>query len=220
MGTSHQFTKSLRFTESKQKMKQFVGLAVFLLAFAAAQASNLKGVKERECGMSGCDGQKSDGDKCCRMNQGDCDWDSDCCEGLVCGFDWGWSTDVCVSGPNTRNYTWTDWTDWSDCSVSCGGTGEKTRTRDCVGPVHGGLECPSPNETETDSCDAPACWTEFSEWSACEGMCGSSGSQSRTRSCIEPTEGGQPCPEESNETDTQECDTTGLWASALNQPPM
>merc|ERR1711974_482513 len=100
--------------------------------------------------------------------------------------------DVCVSGPNTRNYTWTDWTEWSDCSVSCGGTGEKTRTRDCVGPVHGGLECPSPNETETDSCDAPACWTEFSEWSACEGMCGSTGSQSRTRSCIEPTEGGEP----------------------------
>ena len=78
----------------------------------------------------------------------------------------------------------------------------------------------SPNETETDSCDAPACWTEFSEWSACEGMCGSSGSQSRTRSCIEPTEGGQPCPEESTETATQECNTTGLWASALNQPPM
>ena len=41
---SHQFTKSLKFTESKQKMKQFVGLAVFLLAFAAAQASNLKGI--------------------------------------------------------------------------------------------------------------------------------------------------------------------------------
>merc|ERR1711974_480375 len=95
MGTSHQFTKSLRFTESKQKMKQFVGLAVFLLAFGAAQASNLKGVKEREWGMSGCDGQKSDGDK---------------------------------------YYTWTDWTEWSDCSVSCGGTGEKTRTRDCVDP--------------------------------------------------------------------------------------
>merc|ERR1711974_390864 len=53
-------------------------------------------------------------------------------------------------------------------ALSVGGTGEKTRTRDCVGPVHGGLECPSPNETETDSCDAPACWTEFSEWSACE----------------------------------------------------
>merc|ERR1711973_63794 len=185
----HQFTKSLKFTESKPKMKHFVGLTVFLLAFAATKATNLKGVKEREWGMSGCDGQNSDGDKCCRMNQGDCDWDSDCCEGLVCGFDWGWSTDVCVSGPNTRNYTWTDWTEWSDCSVSCGGTGEKTRT-------------------------------EFSEWSACEGMCGSSGSQSRTRSCIEPTEGGQPCPEESTETATQECNTTGLWASALNQPPM
>ena len=41
---SHQFTKSLKFTDSKQKMKYFVGLTVFLLAFAAAQASHLKGI--------------------------------------------------------------------------------------------------------------------------------------------------------------------------------
>ena len=75
------------------------------------------GVRQRAWTTSDCTGEKGNGDKCCKMGQGDCDWDSDCCDGLKCGFDWGWATDVCVSGPTTKNFTWTDWTEWSDCSV-------------------------------------------------------------------------------------------------------
>merc|ERR1712110_497448 len=198
------------------KMRCFVGLTLILLALAASEASHLKakvkGVKAREWTTASCDGVNSSGDKCCRMGQGDCDWDSDCCDGLKCGFDWGLATDYCVSGPTTQNYTWTDWTQWSDCSVSCGGSGVMTRTRDCIGPVDGGMECPTPDQTETQSCDAPACWTEFGEWSVCQGMCGSPGSQTRSRSCMEPEEGGEACPEESTETETQECDLTGFMA--------
>merc|ERR1712178_176479 len=77
------------------------------------------------------------------------------------------------------------------------------------------VPCPAENtEEENQNCDAPACWTEFSAWSPCEGMCGSPGSQTRSRSCIEPSEGGLPCPAESTESEDQECDTTGLWAVA------
>merc|ERR1712110_1171202 len=116
------------------KMRCFVGLTLILLALAASEASHLKakvkGVKAREWTTASCDGVNSRGDKCCRMGQGDCDWDSDCCDGLKCGFDWGLATDYCVSGPTTQNYTWTDWTQWSDCSVSCGGSGVCARV--CV----------------------------------------------------------------------------------------
>merc|ERR1712110_938881 len=139
------------------KMRCFVGLTLILLARAASEASHLKakvkGVKAREWTTASCDGVNSSGDKCCRMGQGDCDWDSDCCDGLKCGFDWGFATDYCVSGPTTQNYTWTDWTQWSDCSVSCGGSGVMTRTRDSIGPVDGGMECPTPDQTETQECD-------------------------------------------------------------------
>merc|ERR1712154_163852 len=201
---------SLNLKLKQQKMHSFLGLTLFLLSLASSQASNLKsrdlGVQQRAWTTAACDGEDSNG-KCCKMGQGDCDWDSDCCEGLKCGFGWGWDTDVCISGPNTRNFTWTDWSDWS---VSCGAAGTRSRSRDCVPPVSGGLECPTQDESQTEACAAPACWTEFSEWSPCEGMCGSPGNQTRSRSCMAPDEGGEACPDEDTETESQECDTTGM----------
>ena len=67
----------------------------------------------------------------------------------------------------SRDYSWGAWTEWTDCSVSCGGQGTQTRSRDCIGPVKGGRECPKAVDTETRECHAPACWTEFGEWSSC-----------------------------------------------------
>ena len=29
---------------------------------------------------------------------GDCDNDSDCCNGLKCDYDWGFKTDYCIAG--------------------------------------------------------------------------------------------------------------------------
>ena len=39
-----------------------------------------------------------DCDGSCGQGEGDCDWSSDCLEGLVCDFDWFWGEDFCVAG--------------------------------------------------------------------------------------------------------------------------
>ena len=94
------------------------------------------------------------------------------------------------------------------CSVSCGGTGTKTRTMSCIVPTNGGLACPEEStKTETADCDAPACWTDYGEWSSCAGSCGTAGLKSRKRSCIAPTNGGLSCPDMSEETESQQCQT-------------
>ena len=67
----------------------------------------------------------------------------------------------------TTHGSWAAWSEWSACSVSCGGVGTQSRSRDCIGPVKGGHECPKAVDTETRDCHAPACWTEFGEWSSC-----------------------------------------------------
>ena len=48
---------------------------------------------------------------------------------------------------------WTDFGDWGDCSVSCGGTGTRTKSKSCVEPEQGsgGLPCPSQNTEEAKS---------------------------------------------------------------------
>ena len=112
-------------------------------------------------------GAPKDRDSCLKISEGDCDWDSDCCDGLKCDSDWGWKTDYCVAGSETKNYEWAAWGEWSECSVSCGSTGTRSRSRQCIGPQKGGLECPRQTDTETEECHAPACWTDFGDWSAC-----------------------------------------------------
>merc|ERR1711963_1151247 len=151
---------------------------------------------------------------CMRQGEGDCDWwtaDTDCCDGLVCDFDWGWKTDYCVAGPETVNYSWGAWSEWSECSVACGGTGTRSRSRECIPPIKGGHECPTQIDTETEACDAPACWTAYGEWSDCTGECDTTGSRNQTRTCIPPTNGGQPCPEVAEETRFEQCPTEACW---------
>lgn len=54
---------------------------------------------------------------------------------------------------------WEQWSDWSACSLSCGG-GSQDRQRDCVGPFHGGLECPG-NGSESQNCNTHHCPSEY-----------------------------------------------------------
>jgi len=190
-------------------MKHSFALLILGLAVAAS-ASKLTakrtGPKNR-IGAKDCDGPNG----CCKKGQGDCDYDSDCCNGLKCNYDWGFKTDYCVAGPTTKDYSWEDWSKWTKCTVSCGGTGTRTRSRNCIGPVDGGDECPSASETQTESCDAPACWTDFGDWSQCSLSCGGTGTQTRSKTCIEPENGGQPCPAQKTQEETKSCDVPACW---------
>ena len=60
-------------------------------------------------------------------------------------------------GPNTKNYEWAEWGEWSTCSVSCGGEGTHTRIRSCIAPSYGGFDCPSSQQSDTETCNEGAC---------------------------------------------------------------
>ena len=102
------------------------------------------------------------------------------------------------------------------CSVSCGGSGTKTRSKSCIAPVSGGLACPEEStKVETAQCDAPACWSDFGEWSSCAGSCGTTGSKTRKRSCIAPANGGLACPAQTDEIETQQCQTNPCCVTSV-----
>ena len=47
------------------------------------------------------------------------------------------------------------WSVWSVCDVTCDG-GTRSRSRSCIGPFHGGIDCVGPNH-ETESCNKHSC---------------------------------------------------------------
>ena len=91
-----------------------------------------------------------------KKGEGDCDWQSDCCEGLKCDFDWGWKTDYCIAGPETKDYSWGEWSAWEICSVTCGG-GSQGRNRSITQQaMFGGNECMG-DDSEQQSCNNNGC---------------------------------------------------------------
>lgn len=50
---------------------------------------------------------------------------------------------------------WDEWSPWSLCSFTCG-RGQRTRTRTCEPPLHGGRPCDGP-ETQTRLCNIALC---------------------------------------------------------------
>lgn len=50
---------------------------------------------------------------------------------------------------------WLSWLDWSTCSVSCA-EGSRNRSRTCIEPLHGGLECIE-DAAESESCNEVEC---------------------------------------------------------------
>uniref|UniRef100_A0A670ZQI7 Uncharacterized protein n=1 Tax=Pseudonaja textilis TaxID=8673 RepID=A0A670ZQI7_PSETE len=59
----------------------------------------------------------------------------------------------------------TDWTSWSPCSLTCGGLGNMTRTRDCARPkpANGGKDCIGPR-MDIKYCQTLDCKGEDQKW--------------------------------------------------------
>nr|XP_019929037.2 uncharacterized protein LOC105343589 isoform X3 [Crassostrea gigas] len=111
------------------------------------------------------------------------------------------------------NGGWSIWSAWSTCTVSCGG-GTQTRSRTCSdpAPLNGGDECLG-QDTESQDCNSDGCkvdggWSIWSAWSTCTVSCGG-GTQTRSRSCSDPSplNGGAEC--EGDISQTQSCNTDG-----------
>uniref|UniRef100_A0A4W3IKP0 Adhesion G protein-coupled receptor B3 n=1 Tax=Callorhinchus milii TaxID=7868 RepID=A0A4W3IKP0_CALMI len=114
---------------------------------------------------------------------------------------------------------WEEWSPWSLCSFTCG-RGQRTRTRSCVSPQHGGRSCDGA-ETQTKICNIALCpgtsidgqWKEWSLWTECSVTC-SNGTQQRTRQCTAAAHGGSECRghwAESRECFNLECTENGKW---------
>ncbi|XP_078598592.1 cartilage intermediate layer protein 2-like isoform X2 [Branchiostoma floridae x Branchiostoma japonicum] len=119
---------------------------------------------------------------------------------------------------------WSAWGPWSDCSVTCG-TGMEIRYRTCTNPApaNGGADCVG-LALETRTCDTGfGCpvdggWSTWGPWSGCSVTCGT-GTETRERTCTNPTpaNGGADCVGPAQET--QDCDTgvfcpvDGMWST-------
>jgi hypothetical protein len=54
-------------------------------------------------------------------------------------------------------YEWTRWTKWTGCSRTCGGYGVTKRTKKCIPPSRGGVECPDLKKEELRVCGMNEC---------------------------------------------------------------
>ncbi|XP_034336959.2 uncharacterized protein [Magallana gigas] len=125
----------------------------------------------------------------------------------------GTESQNCNSQDCPVNGGWSIWSAWSTCTVSCGG-GTQTRSRTCSdpAPLNGGDECLG-QDTESQDCNSDGCkvdggWSIWSAWSTCTVSCGG-GTQTRSRSCSDPSplNGGAEC--EGDISQTQSCNTDG-----------
>ncbi|XP_063781355.1 SCO-spondin-like [Pseudophryne corroboree] len=64
----------------------------------------------------------------------------------------------CTLSACPQNGGFTPWTQWSSCSVTCGGLGNMSRTRDCSNPkpTNGGRDCDGPR-VDIKYCQTPVC---------------------------------------------------------------
>ncbi|XP_057294746.1 uncharacterized protein LOC130623296 [Hydractinia symbiolongicarpus] len=116
---------------------------------------------------------------------------------------------------------WAQWGQWSACSATCdpvGFTSSRTRRRSCSG----GSTCPG-SATESESCNVnvacPGVLTQWTQWSACAATCRTPGSsppvRTRTRSCINPSLGGN-C-NNAVVVEREDCNTDACTGNFLSQ---
>uniref|UniRef100_A0A914HYA2 Peptidase M12B domain-containing protein n=1 Tax=Globodera rostochiensis TaxID=31243 RepID=A0A914HYA2_GLORO len=89
---------------------------------------------------------------------------------------------------STKAEKWDQWGQWSVCSATCGDFGVQKRTRKCRFPVES--ECAG-KDSEVRACDptpsrCEAMFSEWTEWSDCDGPCGQkdAGRRRRRRKCM------------------------------------
>uniref|UniRef100_A0A1I8IDX3 TSP1_spondin domain-containing protein n=1 Tax=Macrostomum lignano TaxID=282301 RepID=A0A1I8IDX3_9PLAT len=67
-------------------------------------------------------------------------------------------TESCATDNCPVHGYYKDWSAWSACTKTCGG-GNRNRTRECVPPKFGGLDC-SGGGSQTEACMTQACPSE------------------------------------------------------------
>ncbi|ROI48994.1 SCO-spondin [Anabarilius grahami] len=101
----------------------------------------------------------------------------------------------CSLVPCTRDGGLSPWGPWGPCSLSCGGLGQKSRSRSCnqPSPAHGGRDCEGPL-LDTAYCQTPDCphedagFSQWTVWSPCSRTCNnpvSPAQKFRTRECVD-----------------------------------
>jgi hypothetical protein len=129
----------------------------------------------------------------------------------------------CNLGACPVNGGWSAWDPWGNCVGDCStGLGIQSRKRYCnnPSPANGGTQCEGA-ASQTQICNMTSCpfdggWSPYSEWGTCSKTCGG-GTQSRTRTCTNPTpaNGGASCvgdAVDSQSCNTQPCPTNGGWS--------
>lgn len=114
-----------------------------------------------------------------------------------------------------------DWSDWGQCSKECDG-GIQTRTRTITKEASSGGNCPEASVLQDSrACNTNACVTpinckvsDWSEWGSCSKECGG-GVKSRSRTITSPALNGGLCPESSNTSETQSCNTDACPVNAV-----
>jgi hypothetical protein len=128
--------------------------------------------------------------------------------GTACDGGGTTSTEDCNTHACPSDCAVSTWSQWNLCSATCGlGFKERLRTVDSEA-TGGGVECPLLREElvcDTGACPEHCQVSEWSAWSTCPAECGSSATQSRSRSVIDyAAHGGLVCP---GLTDSQACNS-------------
>ncbi|KAK3092507.1 hypothetical protein FSP39_003791 [Pinctada imbricata] len=109
------------------------------------------------------------------------------------------------------NGGWSSWGSYGSCSVTCGG-GNQYKSRSCSSPSprYGGSQCSGSGrksrQCSTNPCPIDGGWADWGSYSACSVTCGG-GTQSRSRTCTNPTpqHNGKEC--SGKDTVSQPCNT-------------